>query len=206
MKTYLVVTAQGGGKTEWIVEKLKQFSHMPVYIYDPRGGYDKYSSIVNKAKNAITMKDFLKLVPLKYPSRVNVVYEDASGLIPSTGDLPKDVTDHLCTVRHTKNQNFWVYHDPTLFNKKFLSFVDFIVLGRTTGDPGEVRRKFKNFPKILAAYEYIQRVTRGTRFDFDKKKFLPGSYIDELTGKVVIRSAAYSKKWYHKKVIISISQ
>lgn len=210
-KSYLVVAAQGGGKTEAVVKMLEDYSLnedgtiRDNYIYDPFGGYANRRHIKNKAKHIITKKDFLKFVPIKQPSNVNVVFPDASGFIPSTGDLPEDVTNQLCTVFHTKNINLWEYHDLSLFNIKFISFIDYIILGQTTGDPGAVYRKFKNYPRIIAAYKYVQKVTAGTAFDRDKKKFLPGSFVDD-NGKTVHRSAAYSAKWYHYQAVIKISR
>ncbi len=173
-----------------------------IYAFDPKGEYRKYG-IKNKAANLLTREEFLAGVPTKYPSNVNVIFEDATGFF-GKGALPKTLVQHINSTFHSKNMNIFMYHGITSFSGENLIYMDYLILFRTKDKPTKVYEQFSDYDNIIEAYEKVMRSTNGTNFDRLNKVYLPGEYKNEK-GETIKVSAEYSKNHYHDCITIKLN-
>ena len=181
----LIFGAQGRGKSNFVKNLLKKYSGRENWIFDPNQEY----KMRNMAKDISTRQEFLLMTPHAPKSRVNVVYEEASGFFSKNGGIPQNLVKHICRQFHTQNLNVFNYHGLTQFNTANLIYVHYIIIFRTQDDPDDVHRMFKSHKNILAAYDDVMKKTEGTFFDRRNK----------------IYKDAYSKKFYHYHQIVQIN-
>lgn len=185
MKNFIVVAEQDRGKSFFIKnEILKKFHHRKNYIFDINNEYGEFK---NEAKNFYTKDMFLNNTPSLVNSNLNVIFEEASAFFSKSGSTSKDTISHICRRYHTRNINVFVFHAIDQIPKDILYYIDFFVLFRTKDNLDTVQKLFRDYPKVIEAFERIRQKTENTQFDRYKK-----TYPNE-----------YSKKFFHYHEIIS---
>lgn len=185
MKNFIVIKAQDRGGSYFIKnELLPKFNARKNYIFDVNQEYKKFK---NEAGHIWEKEEFLKTVPCETNSKVNVIFEEASAFFSKNGGTSKDTIKHICRRYHSKNINVFVFHALDQVPTDILYYIDFIVLFRTQDNPLKIQKTFAGWPKIIKAFEKVQRLTEGTQFDRERK-----TYPNE-----------HSKKFFHHKEIIA---
>lgn len=191
MKNILVIKAQDRGGSYFIKNELLptlQQKGRENWIYDINGEYNMFhNALFDHFRELPEIEEFLDAVPHDTDSYVNAVFEEATGFFSKAGNGSRRTMRHVTRRHHTKNVNVFVFHNILAVPEYIRIHMDFWVLFRTDDNPAEVRKEYRDFPKVIEAFNDVQEKTAYTYFNREKK----------------IYANEHSKKFFHYKRIVS---
>lgn len=166
MKNIIVIKSQDRGGSYFIKNTLlpplqKRYN----FIYDINLEYNFKNKVNDFYKELPSMDEFLSIIPDEKNSFVNVVFEEATGFFSRSGATSGNLLKHITRRFHTQNVNIFIFHDLLKIPDDIITYIDFMVLFRVSSDPIKVYKKFESYPKIIEAFNDVQKKTENTFFD-----------------------------------------
>lgn len=142
----VIVGGMGEGKSTYIKQLIAQ---MPAkkFIYDPNEEYEEFR---NFYPGLMRVKDFGQYVNAKSRNSVNV-FEEATAFLRH-GAPDENIIELMTRKRHYRVINLFVFHALGAVPTYIFSYINYLVLFKTTDREDIIKNRYKENPAVLEAF------------------------------------------------------
>lgn len=87
----------------------------------------------------------------------NIIIEETSTFLDARSNLPSQIREMCIAARHINIDLALVFHQLSDVPAKAIGYSDIIILFKTSDAPHVVAQKFRNWPRIVSAYEKVMK-------------------------------------------------
>lgn len=142
----VIVGGMGEGKSTYIKTMLAR-QNCKKYIYDPN---EEYQEFKNFYPGLMRVKDFGAYVNAKSRFAINV-FEEATAFLRH-GAPSEDVIELMTRKRHYRVINIFVFHSMGAVPTYIFSYINYLILFKTTDREDIIKSRYKENPQVLEAF------------------------------------------------------
>lgn len=168
-KLNLIVGARGTGKSTLLKKMLGDLPPERVLLYDLNNEHQEYTARFKSPDGQFTLPDLEVFLDMAEHSRNIVIVCEEATVFFTSYNSSEQIKKILTQLRHTRNGMLLVFHSLRSIPDYMMTFVNNIVLLKTTGDTEDkINRKFDN-PDLVRAFNEVSAMpwcttTDGRRF------------------------------------------
>jgi Cdc6-like AAA superfamily ATPase len=163
-KCIVIVGATGTGKTTKVCELLNEIraanKDRPNVIFDVNNE-EKYKQFRNHWDKNFDFKKFVDNATKRKDT--NIVFEEATIFFSHAGNT-ENIKTLLVQKRHTRNILIFNFHSLRQVPLFILDFCDFLIIGKTIDNFGNIEKKFSQFPSIFLAFCEVMEITKQDKY------------------------------------------